>query len=65
MSTDYIQHKHARSLIAHGLLTFSSHGEKGFELTRDEDFINGSSDMFDLLAERNAQRSNVWTIKKV
>lgn len=66
MTADYIQHKQTK-LVAHGHIGAAQKLTKtpltGFELTREEDFINGDKDMFDILAEQ-AHRGIVWKMKK-
>ena len=66
MTADYVQQNQTKTLIAHGRISPSSRlpmdPKKGFELTREEDFINGDMDMFDLLA-RNSEKHTVWRMR--
>ncbi len=65
MSADFIQHKHTSTVIAHARSKGLNRAPRGFELTREEDFINGESDIFDLLAGTDNEPHTTWRMRTI
>ena len=65
MSADFIQHKHTSTVIAHARAKGLNSAPRGFELTREEDFVNGDSDIFDLLAGKQGEPQTTWRMRSL